>query len=67
LIKVPFDRDTASLNSLNIIIKTKEVSRFKKNLPKYRWQHLKKRGAELGVTLTHNSEPKLWGGENALF
>jgi hypothetical protein len=32
-----------------------EVARFKKYLPKYRWQHPKKRGAELVVT--HNSDP----------
>jgi hypothetical protein len=29
------------------MILTHEVARLKKNLPKYRWQHLKKRGAEL--------------------
>jgi hypothetical protein len=37
------------------MILTQEVARFKKNLPIYRWQHLKKRGGELVVT--HNSEP----------
>jgi hypothetical protein len=43
------------------MILTHEVARFKKNLPKYRWQHLKKRGAELVVM--HNSEPMGGGGK----
>jgi hypothetical protein len=37
----------ASCDAGKNMILTYKAVRLKKNLPKYRWQHLKKRGAEL--------------------